>query len=148
MTKALLALTGLIFTLSLAVPAMAGTYKWIDEEGNVVYSQHPPPEGQFEAIKVKPTPRSNKGAGNKSFDSNKWLDKSTADRKDKNKVKSALEKNKKLRKDNCDKAHKQLEQYTVYRRFKNDKGVFERIPDDKRDAGIKEAKAAIKEFCD
>jgi len=140
------ALTGLLISCLLSLPAMAGTYKWIDADGNVVYSQNPPPEGQYEAIKVKPT-RST-GAGNKSFDSKKWLDQSSADRTDKNKVKSAVEKSKKLRKENCDKANKQLQYYTLYRREKNAKGEMVRITDTKRDAGIKEAKAAIKEFCD
>ena len=48
----------LVIGLLSASPAMGGTYKWVDEDGNVVYSQHPPPEGQFESIQIKPTPGS------------------------------------------------------------------------------------------
>ena len=39
-------ITSLLFSLVL-ISANAATYKWLDENGNVVYSQQPPKEGPF-----------------------------------------------------------------------------------------------------
>ena len=46
-------LTGL---LAWSTIGNAGMYKWTDAEGNVQYTQHPPPEG-IEAEDLKPPPR-------------------------------------------------------------------------------------------
>lgn len=47
---------GLLFTLSaVAVPAAAGMYKWTDADGQVHYSQSPPPTGvQGQELKAPP----------------------------------------------------------------------------------------------
>lgn len=47
--------TFLIFVaLFIAAPAVAGTYKWVDKNGNVHYSDTPPPEGAEEVELPKP----------------------------------------------------------------------------------------------
>lgn len=46
--KALLLMTMLIFTSS----ASAGLYKWVDDEGNVHYSQKRPRDKQFKRLKA------------------------------------------------------------------------------------------------
>lgn len=46
----------LIFAvLLIALPAGAGTYKWVDKNGNVHYSDTPPPQGAEEVELPKPT---------------------------------------------------------------------------------------------
>lgn len=50
----------LIAAMLIAAPAYAATYKWVDKNGKVHYSQTPPADGQFETIRdphpVKETP--------------------------------------------------------------------------------------------
>ena len=137
-----------LFTLLLGTGVHAGTYKWVDKDGNVVYSQHPPPEGQYEAIRVKPAPRDSSAADNTRESSKQFLENATTQRKNDAKVKAELKKMQELRKKNCATAKKQLEFYTVYRRKKDKSGEYVRITDDEREAGLKEAKQAIKDFCD
>lgn len=135
---------GLLFSATL----QAGTYKWIDQDGNVVYSQHPPPEGQYEAIRVKPTPSNSAAAGNASETSKQFLEKAASERKDDATLKAELKKTQELRRKNCATAKQQLEFYTVYRRKKDQHGEYVRITDAEKEAGLKEAKQAIKDFCD
>ena len=43
--------------LACALPALAATYKWIDGNGRVVYSDQPPPAGQkYEVVGAAPPP--------------------------------------------------------------------------------------------
>lgn len=135
---------GLLFSATL----QAGTYKWVDKDGNVVYSQRPPPEGQYESIRVKPSPRDSSAGSSTNQSSKEFLENATNQRKNDAKVKSELIRTKELRTKNCATAKKQLEFYTVYRRKKDKSGEYVRISDDEREAGIKEAKQAIKDFCD
>lgn len=143
------ALLGMLFSLLLTSPTAYATYKWIDEDGNVVYSQRPPPEGQYESIRVKPSkPSKRSPKESKSTKGSEWLKNSTDKRKGNRKIEAEEKKNNELRKKNCAKARKQLEIYTVYSRVKDDKGNFRRITDNERRAGQSEAKQAIREFCD
>ena len=137
-----------IFGILVSATVHAGTYKWIDEDGNVVYSQRPPPSGQYESIQVRPAPRSSSSAKSASESSREFLENATTQRKNDAKLKAELEKTLEKRKKNCTTAKKQLEFYTVYRRKKDKTGEYVRIPDNEREAGLKEAKQAIKDFCD
>lgn len=137
-----------VLALFASTSLYAGTYKWVDKDGNVVYSQNPPPEGQYEAIRVKPAPRNSSTADDSNDRSKRYLEDVEAQRHNDAKLKTELKKAAALRKKNCTTAHKQLEFYTVYRRKKDKNGEYVRITDDERDAGIKEAKQAIQDFCD
>ncbi len=46
----------LLLSLLLGANAHAAMYKWVDEEGNVTYSQNPPPGQQAEEIAPPPPP--------------------------------------------------------------------------------------------
>ena len=135
---------GLLFNTALH----AGTYKWVDKDGNVVYSQHPPATGQYESIRVKPKPRNSSTNTQANQSSKAFLEKADNKRKNDNKVKDALKKTQAIRKENCASAKKQLEFYSVYRRKKDQTGEYVRIDDIEKEAGLKEAKQAIKDFCD
>ncbi|MDH5446058.1 MAG: DUF4124 domain-containing protein [Gammaproteobacteria bacterium] len=148
MTQRIITNTVLILLLAVFGHASAGTYKWVDKDGNVVYSQHPPPEGQFESIRVKPTPRNSRSGNSASEQSNRFLENATTKRQNDAKLAKENKNNLALRQKNCGIAKEQLRFYTVYRRKKNDKGEYVRITDDEKAAGLKEAKQAIKDFCD
>ncbi len=126
----------------------AGTYKWVDKDGNVVYSQHPPADGQYESIRVKPSSRKPSNDSSTGQDADTFLKDATTQRINNARIKDELKKTQALRKKNCATAKKQLEFYSVYRRKKDKSGEYVRINDDEREAGLKEAKQGIKDFCD
>ena len=147
-------LIGLPLVILLLSSAHAATYKYQDQDGRTVYSQHPPASGPYQVID---TPKSNKYGADGSKAAKSKPDKpSLKDRVskigEKNKqnkdISAETEKNKKLRADNCKNARKNLEVYQVYRRFKDDKGNVTRISDADRQKKIGEARDAIKQFCD
>ena len=138
----------ILLTLTISSSPLAGTYKWVDEDGNVQYSQHPPASGKYESIRVRPAPRQSADQNNARPSSKEYLDKAASQRKDESRIKQELKKTQDLRKKNCETAKKQLEFYTVYRRKKDKTGEYVRIDDNEKAAGLKEAKQGIKDFCD
>lgn len=132
----ILLLTAMIIFAS---SASAGLYKWVDDEGNVHYSQKRPRNQQFERLKAPPpTPENNKPlykSGVTSDNANKTLATETA-------------KNKKIRADNCAKAKKNLNNYQVHRRMRDKKGNVTIIDDNERAKQIENARKAISNFCD
>jgi len=140
-------ITSLMFSLIMA-SASAASYKWLDDNGNVVYSQQPPDGRPYETVKTtkpssvssQPTPaQSSFEAGVKQNDEERELD---------SKVQQAAAESEQLRADNCKAAKNNLETYTVYRRIKNDQGEVVRLDDNERARLIQESKDGIKEFCD
>ena len=140
-------ITSLLFSLIMLSANAATTYKWLDENGNVVYSQQPPPEGPYETIKTKTSPSSSSTPPPSSSFTTQVKEEAEETELD-NKVQQEAAKSEKLRADNCKAAKNNLETYTVYRRIKNDKGEIIRLDDNERAKRIQEAKDAIKEFCD
>ena len=126
--------------LILSGSASAGLYKWVDDDGNVHYSQKPPRDQQFERLKEpppapeEPTP----------------LYKSKAKKHTQNtQTTTAAEsaKNAEMKHKNCENAKKRLNVYQVYRRVRDDKGDIKVLSDAERDKQIREAKQAISDFC-
>ncbi len=140
-------ITSLLFSL-VTVSANAGTYKWLDDNGNVVYSQQPPEGRPYESVKTtKPNSVSlQPSPTEKSFISGKQEEdkESELDRK----VEQVAAKDQQMRADNCKAAKNNLQTYTVYRRIQNEDGEIIRLDDNERARLIEESKEAIKEFCD
>lgn len=145
-----LVFSGLLVILALPV-AQAVTYKWLDEQGNVVYSQTPPPDGTAYEIldtikpsrtppKSAPTAQTSKAVAD--------LQASEKERKANQDLASEQAKNAELRAKNCASAKQNLETYTVYKRIRQPDGSVKRIPDDERERKIKEYQQAVKEFCE
>jgi hypothetical protein len=133
--RILLLTTMMIFASS----AFAGLYKWVDDEGNVHYSQKRPVNKQFKRLKAPPAaPESAKPlykSGKKAGDTpNKAIADETA-------------KNKKIRAENCVKAKKSLTNYQVNRRMRDKDGNVTRIDDKVRASQIKKAKEAMGNYC-
>lgn len=137
----------IIFVISLlafAASANAAMYKWVDEEGNVHYSQKRPETKEYKKIKKQATPKSagqplyqgsNTAPGKNTKPANKAIaEKETA-------------KNEAQRQKNCAGAKQNLEAYQIYRRFKDKDGNAVRIDDAERDKKIKESQEAISSFC-
>ena len=142
-------ITSLLLSLIMLAPVNAATYKWLDENGNVVYSQQPPEEGPYETIKtINPSPTSSHSTPAPSSSFTTEVQQEGEERELDQKVEQEAAKSAQLRADNCKAAKHNLETYTVYRRIKNDQGEIIRLDDNERAKRIQEAKDAIKEFCD
>ena len=141
-------ITSLFLSLIMVVSAPADSYKWLDENGNVVYSQQPPAEGPYEKIKTtKPSPASSRSTPQSSSFATE-VKQEAEERELDSKVQQEAAKSEQIRAENCKAAKHNLETYTVYRRIKNDQGEVIRLDDNERAKRIQEAKDAIKEFCD
>ena len=146
--KTLVAISILI-TPALCFSAM---YKYKDEKGNWVYSQHPPTSGEFESIKARKETRSSKLSSEARSEKVKKARESVIgkpeDKAEKDKVAKESAKNANKRKENCAQSKKTLEALQIYRRFKDKDGNVTRMADDERAKRIKSAKENIKQFCD
>lgn len=123
-----------------ASSAFAGLYKWVDDEGNVHYSQKRPLDQQFKKLKAPPP----------APDDSKPLYQSSGDNSQKSGSDTAATetaKNKTAREQNCANAKKNLNAYQVYRRIKDKDGNVRTIDEKVRAAQIKKAQQAIKDFC-
>ena len=141
-TPSLLLLTGLFLGTSVS----AATYKWVDEKGNVHYSQQPPAGSEYERIKVDKS-RSPYGEPEQEAAPKDTAAKPATSPSTSTTIKEELAKNKEIREKNCEAAKKNLEIYTVYKRYKDKDGNVVRMDDNERLKKIEESKQNIAEFC-
>ena len=132
--RILLLATIMIFASS----ASAGLYKWVDEEGNVHYSQKRPRDKQYKRIKApKPAPTNASPLYQK-------------EKKESNGSKTARTEtanNKKIRADNCAGAKKNLQTYQLYKKISDGSGKSRTLKPSERKKRIQETQQAISEFC-
>ena len=137
----------------LITPALssAAMYKYKNESGTWVYSQHPPASGEYETIKSKRETRSSKLSPEdrvkKVNKAREFVIGKPEDKKEKDKVAKETAKNADKRADACKKSKKGLESLQVYRRFKDKDGNVTTMDDKERQKRIKNAKENIKQFC-
>ena len=120
--------------------ASAGLYKWVDDEGNVHYSQKRPANQQFKRLKAPaPAPEASKPL---------YQSQKTNQSKGANDTAAAeTAKNEKARETNCANAKKNLNAYQVYRRIRDKEGNVTVVDDKVRASQIAQAKQAINDFC-
>lgn len=137
----------LLMSLLLSTSVSAGTYKWVDEKGNVHYSQQPPAGSNYERMKIdKSRPAYNEptqDAAPKAAPNPKPATSSSTSTV----IKEEIAKNKEIREKNCEAAKKNLEVYTVYKRYRDKDGNVIRMDDNERLKKIEESKQNIAEFC-
>ena len=133
--RMLLLTTLMIFTFSVS----AGLYKWVDDEGNVHYSQKRPLGAQYKKLKAPATAPENSKSLYQQEKPKTAADTTLAAEK---------EKIKKLKADNCEQAKKSLSTYTVHRRFKDKSGKITYVDDKERAQRIKDAQKAITDYCE
>lgn len=134
-----------VMTLACVNLASAGTYKWVDKDGTVHYSQQPPAQGNYQRLKIhteRPSSDSSSGSSTPNYTTP-----SSNDDKASDVIKQTEAKGEEQRKKNCATAKKALQTYTVYRRVRDKDGNVIRLDDKERAKRINDAKAAIKEFC-
>ena len=122
-----------------SLSASAGLYKWVDDEGNVHYSQKRPANQQFKRLKEPaPAPADAKPLYQTTGSSSKASETAT----------SESAKNKAIRISNCEKAKKSLNNYQIHRRMRDKDGNVTVLDDKVRASQIESAKAAISNYCD
>jgi len=124
--------------LLLTAIAFAGLYKWVDDEGNVHYSQKRPANQQFERLKAPPAAPDNDKPLYQSNEPTSTTDETIA---------AETAKNKKIREEKCAQAKKSLSDYQVYRRIRDEDGNVTVLDDKVRATQIKRAKEAIRSYC-
>ena len=121
-----------------ATSASAGLYKWVDDEGNVHYSQKRPLDKQYKKLKAPPPAPE---------DAKSLYQPITPKDKPNSTVQALTDKNLKIRAENCEKAKKNLTNFQIHRRIKDKDGNVTVIDDKDRAKQIENAEKAIKDFC-
>ena len=161
--------SGLVF--SLPMMAQAGLYKYVDEDGNVVYSQTPPTSGDYKSVKIPKESRKQKltseqreakrqkaresilgtktgdEAGKEGADKSGGATGPTAKSKEDKLIRDEAKKNRDERKKLCAQAREAKRKLEVYRRFRDEKGNVIRYSDEERAKRLKNANEAVKQFC-
>lgn len=140
---------GLIVLLAIGGPAAAGMYKWVDEQGNVQYSQQPPAGRQAESIKAPPPPSSSADEETARLKQQmEGFDERQGDR-----AKAAAEQQQSAdveaqRKANCEMARTNLQTLTSRGQISIKEGdEYRRLSEEERQAKIAEAQKQVDEFC-
>lgn len=140
---------GLLFCVGVLSSVQADViYKWVDAQGNVVYSQMPPETGDYQILNTPSSSPANSAETESQSTMAPTTSAGSAEQPeqkvdpDKLAAKSA-----EIRQKNCEAAKKNLEVYTVYRRIRKEDGSVVRLDDNERQKRIDEAKKQIEEFC-
>ena len=139
----------LVFLLLISTALSAETYRWVNEEGVVTYSQTPPPDGKSEVVKTYSAPSSDAEASKQRLQK---LRQDLADRKEDRALKKAEQQesgnNEKLRKENCKAARSNLQTLeSLGNRLYKVGDEYLRLSDGQKQERIQEAKKQIEEYC-
>ncbi len=123
-------------------------YKYQDEKGIWVYSQHPPASGDFTIIKAqRPSRSSSLNSEARKAKINKARDAILGNKQTSSKVQQETDKNEAKRQTICEKSKKGLEALQIYRRFRDKDGNITFLDDDVRAQRIRDAQDNIEQFC-
>lgn len=127
----------------------ATTYKWVDAEGNVTYSQQPPPSGDYQRLKVPSGGGLDAAAAQAQREAAaKSVGGAVTDKKQDGAVAGVEADAQALRSKNCEAAKKNLQIYEVYRRVRDADGNVVRLDEKERQARLAQAREQVQEFCD
>lgn len=141
-------LTALLWAAGFHAPAFAEMYKWVDENGNVQYTQHPPP-GDIKAETIKPPPKVDSESALQELDEQqKQLEEVRAGRQKQGEEVAKAEEEKAWYVENCRRAQATLASYQVPNALiQQADGSRTRISEEDRQAGLAKANEMIKEYC-
>lgn len=135
--------------ISLPSILFAETYKWINEEGVVTYSQTPPPDVEAERINIRSgTPVS----GQSSKDKLDQLRQKAADKAEDRDMEKQQQQEKQsltaMKQKNCEIAHSNLQKLEGLgtRLYKKD-GEYKRLSEEERQSLMQQAREQIKSNC-
>ncbi|ODB87474.1 hypothetical protein A3195_01340 [Candidatus Thiodiazotropha endoloripes] len=139
----------LILPLLISTAISAETYRWVNEDGVVTYSQTPPPQGESEVVKTYSAPSSDAAAAKQRLQK---LRQELADREEDRALKKAEQKesqeSRKLREENCKAARSNLQTLkSLGNRLYKAGDEYLRLSDEQKQERIEEAQQQIEEYC-
>ncbi|HEB56006.1 MAG TPA: DUF4124 domain-containing protein [Gammaproteobacteria bacterium] len=151
MQRVSLILTSILLSLTIAGSSYAtSTYKWVDSNGSVVYSQHPPAEGTpYQQIKtIVPSHTSSPATvSNPALSARESIMRDKVKREKNALVKKEMEKNAARREDDCKLAKDHLRFYQVQRRWKDKDGNIKSLDEKERMKKLEESRQQVADFC-
>ena len=137
-----------ILTLLISGHALAAMYKWVDADGNVQYTQTPPPAG-IEAETIKPPPKVDTEQALKELEAEEAeAAKLRQNRLDEAKKETEANQELALQKKNCEMARERLASYErPMVKFVQEDGTRVRATEEERQEEIANSQAMIKEWC-
>ena len=131
----------LILPLLISTAISAETYRWVNEDGVVTYSQTPPPQGESEVVKTYSAPSSDAAAAKQRLQK---LRQELADREEDRALKKAEQKesqeSRKLREENCKAARSNLQTLkSLGNRLYKAGDEYLRLSDEQKQERIEEA---------
>ncbi len=141
----------ILIAMLLSLPSIlcAETYKWVNEEGVVTYSQTPPPDADVEKVKIRssaPTPGS---SSKQKLDSLRQRMTDSAEDRDIKKTKQKEEKEElALKRQNCEAARSNLQKLEALgsRLYMKD-GEYKRLSEEERQSLMQQEREHIKANC-
>jgi hypothetical protein len=130
----------------------AAMYKWVDEAGQTVYSQTPPPSGNATRIERQAAPAPAEGERQRE-ELRRELERSydrAVDREQRATERRQAEEQRQARAKSCEIARRNLEvlQGLSKRQFNTPEGDYRTLADDEREQRIREARDNVEKHCD
>ncbi|MCC7412214.1 MAG: DUF4124 domain-containing protein [Gammaproteobacteria bacterium] len=132
-----------------AAGGVDAAYKWLDDQGNVHYTQSPPPDRPAEALELPPPPRNAADAQERLRRQVQQSDAYLREREQQARADAKLEQEAAQTREKCEWARRNLEQLqSVQRVYATDaQGNRMRVPEEQRQAQLEAARKQIEEFC-
>ncbi len=142
-------LAAILLIILFAAPVSAETYRWVNEDGVVTYSQTPPPNAPAEKVKTHSTAPSDSSASQQKLQE---MRQKLADMEEDRALKKAEQqqnaKDKAQRENNCQAARHNLETLTALgNRLYKVGDDYLRLTEEERQSRMQEARDQIKEYC-
>ena len=126
----------------------AQAYKWKDPNGNIIYSQTPPPLGTpYELVDDTSIAATTLGVAN-TESLQKKLDASQKEREERKAQEQLVAESEQIKKENCAQAKTNLTALTSRGQVTIKEGdLYRKLTEEERQERIKEANSSIEEFC-
>jgi len=137
-----------IALICFAVNVSAAAYKWNDVNGNIIYSQTPPPLGTpYELVDDASIAASSFGvAGTKDLE--KRLNESQEARDERKAQEKLIAESEQIKQDNCKQANTNLTALTSRGQVTiKENGLYRKLTEEERQERIQQAKTNIEEYC-
>lgn len=133
-----------------ASTALAGMYKWVDEQGATHYSQNPPPGGKAQAIKPPPTPADSEAAVKRLEAQRQEAQKRREAGQQDARERQENTTSQAIREESCRLAQQNLGTLEANSRvaIQDADGNMKRLSEEERQAQLTEAKKQVEEYCD
>ena len=135
--------------LLISTAAAAETYRWVNEDGVVTYSQTPPPDAEAEVVKTRSAPSSDAAAEKKRLQKlRQRLADSEEDRALKKAEKQRLAEESAVNDRNCEAARNNLSQLTALgNRLYKVGDDYLRLTEEQRQQRMRDAREQIEKHC-